>query len=74
MSGAARTYLVVEYYGNGVARRQEGVVEEVVVAEAWATVDTYQGSDVGFEISEDAIVGLEGLAGCGVVECGEAVV
>lgn len=40
-SGAAGTDLVVEDYGDGVARRQEGVVEEVVVAEAWAAVDAH---------------------------------
>ena len=66
--------MVVEDCGDGVALRQEGVVEEVVMGESRAAVDAHQRSDVGFDITKDAVVGLERLASGGIVEWSEAVI
>ena len=50
------------------------MIEEIVVAKAWPTMNTNQRRDGGFEVAEYAMIGLEGFAGGGVGEWGEAVV
>lgn len=51
------------------------MVEEVIVRKAWSAVDEDQRSDVRFQVTEDAVVSLEGLvANRGVGERSETIV
>ena len=52
------------------------MIEDVIVTEAWSAVDADQRSDVRFQVTEDAVVCLEGLvlAGRGVGEGRETIV
>jgi len=48
------------------------MVEEVIVRQAWATMDQNQRTDGGLEVAEDGVVCLERLGGAGVGERREA--
>ncbi len=50
------------------------MVQKIVVAEPRTAVQNDKRSDAGFEVAEHSIVCLEGLAGGGIHERGEAII